>query len=77
MSFGPKQFISPAATVAPPPLPDAPPPPPSLASTPVQGAGLAATQAGKSKGGISSTILTSGQGDLLPANTGRKTLLGQ
>ncbi len=76
MSFGRESAPQPMY-MAPPPIPDAPPPPPSLASTPVQGAGLAATQAGKSKGGISSTILTSGQGDLLPANTGRKTLLGQ
>lgn len=59
----------------PPPLPDAPPTPPSFASQGVQGAGTA--QRGKATGGIASTILTSGQGDLLPANTAKKTLLGQ
>lgn len=71
MSFG----GSPSFVMAPPPLPDPPPTPPSFASQGVQGAGTA--QKGRTGGGLASTILTSGQGDLLPANTGRKTLLGQ
>ena len=70
-----KSQPAPVMQMAPPPLPDAPPPPPSIASGPVQGAGAAAKS--RTGGGIASTILTSGQGDLLPANTGKKTLLGQ
>ncbi len=70
------KFSAPAPTyMAPPPIPDAPPPPPSLASGPVQSAGAAART--RTGGGQASTIVTSGQGDLLPANTGKKSLLGQ
>lgn len=73
MSFG--GGGGPMMMMQPPPLPDAPPTPPSFASQGVQGAGAA--QKNRSGGGLASTILTSGQGDLLPANTGKKTLLGQ
>ena len=66
--FASKQQQLPVPEIAP-----APPTPPSFAAT--SGAGTA--QRGKATGGLGSTILTSGQGDLLPVNTGRKTLLGQ
>jgi len=60
------------------PVPAAPPPPPtppSYGSSQVKKAGsvYATTQLG----GLASTIMTSPQGDLTPANTAKKTLLGQ
>lgn len=68
-------FGSPAATPAPPPLPDPLPSTPTYAS----GAGKTAlgNANGSSKGGFAGTIMTSPQGDLTPANTARKSLLGQ
>jgi hypothetical protein len=60
-------------TPVPPPIPDPPPNPASF--------GASTFAAGKrnapSTGGYGSTILTGGQGLTAPANTQRKTLLGQ
>lgn len=68
-------FGKPQMNIPAPALPEAPPAPPSFASQGVSDAG--ARQAKRTGGGLGSTIATSGQGDLLPANTAKKSLLGQ
>lgn len=67
--FGPNQTTPPI----PPPISDAPPNPATFGSS-TFAAGKRNTP---SMGGFGSTILTGGQGLNTPANTGRKTLLGQ
>ncbi len=58
-----------------PPAPPPPPTPPSYGNSSVGKAGSVYQTA--QLGGIGSTIMTSSQGDLTPANTAKKTLLGQ
>lgn len=59
-----------------PPSPQPLPPPPTFADTKVQSQGLDPLKAG----GVQSTIMTSGKGDLttpnLTNNSGKKTVLG-
>lgn len=59
--------------VPPPPIPDPPPQAPTFGSA-TQAAGRRNTS---NQGGFNSTILTSGAGLTTPANTAKKTLLGQ
>lgn len=58
---------------APPPPPDPAPTPPSFASANASSQAYGKRQ----KGGFASTILTSPELSLQPANTARKTLLGE
>lgn len=57
-----------------PPAPPPPPTPPSYGNPSVKKAGSA--YATGQTGGLGSTILTGPMGDLTPANTAKKTLLG-
>ena len=62
-------------TMSAPPAPPPPPTPPSYGNSSVARAG--SVYRTSQMGGLASTIATSTQGDLTPANTARKTLLGQ
>lgn len=57
--------------IPPPPVPSATPSAPSF------GRSLINKSSNRGYGGYGSTILTSGQGDLTPTNTAKKSLLGQ
>ena len=60
-----------------PPSPSVPPPPPTPPSYGVPSVKAAGNAYAMGQmGGLGSTILTSAQGDLTPANTAKKTLLG-
>ena len=56
--------------------PPPPPPPPTANDADVQAAGLAERKRMRAASGRASTILTGGGGDLTPAPTSAKTLLG-
>jgi hypothetical protein len=65
-------FGGPAPTPAPPPLPDPLPSSPTYASGTNKPAGNSGNV-----GSYGGTIMTSPQGDLVPSNTSKKSLLGQ
>jgi hypothetical protein len=62
-------------TPEPPQMPPPPANPPTFADPSVMQAGKAA--ASRNQGGFGGTIMTSGQGLSSPANTSKKTLIGQ
>lgn len=66
-----------SAAPAAPVLPPAPPPAPTLADPAVATARANEKSAADLMQGRASTILSSPQGDLNPANTAKKTALGQ
>lgn len=63
---------------SPPKAPSPPPPPPEKTSTQIQAEGAAAAEADRKRKGQSASILTgSAAGDLTPAPTTKKVLLGE
>lgn len=57
--------------------PPPPPPPPERSDADVQAADMAERMRARLARGRAATVLTGGQGDLAPAPTAAKTLLGQ